>query len=99
MERRQEAHCSVEDERLWFVVRYALSNDSESCTRCANRFEASEDAVKRLIDGHPLQMGKLTTAWSKVRIHQDIGLQRAPKSALALSRTPRKRRNLAVALR
>ena len=80
------------------MVRHALSNDREGCTGRPNRLEVPEDGVERAVDRHPFEMRELTSAWAEMRVHQDVGLQGPAESALTLSRTPGKRRNLAVVL-
>ena len=54
--------------------------------------------MKRLIDRHTLQVRELTTARSKVRVHQHVRLQGAAKPALALSSASSERGDLAVVL-
>jgi hypothetical protein len=81
------------------VVGHALANDGQRCARRPNCLQASKDLVKRSIDRYAFQVRELTAARSEVHVHQDVGLQRTAKPALAFPSAASERGNLAVLLR
>jgi hypothetical protein len=99
VERRKEPHRYIEHGGLGFVVRDTLADHGHRRTSRSDRLQAPQDLVKRLVDRHAFQVRELTAARSEVRVHQDVGLQRPAKPALALSGATSERRDFAVLLR
>jgi hypothetical protein len=81
------------------MLGYTLANEGKGSACRSDRFEASQDRVKRSIDRHTLEMGELATPWTEVRVHEYVGLKRAAEPALTLTRTTRKCRHLSVVFR
>ena len=98
VERSQEPHRNIEHDRLGLVIRHALTNDGQCCTRRPNRLQTPKDLVKRSVDRHMLQVRELAAARPEVRVHQDVGLQRTAKPTLTLSSAASKCGDLAVLL-
>ena len=98
VESRQEPHRGIEHGGLGLVLRDTLTDHSHRCTSHPDRLQAPEDLVERLVDRYTLQVRELAPARSEVRLHQDVGLQRPAKPALALSGATSERRDLAVLL-
>ena len=54
--------------------------------------------MERTIDGHALEVRKLTPPGAEQRIHENVGLKRTAEPALTPARAARQRRDLAVIL-
>ncbi len=81
------------------MLRHTLANERKGRACRSDRFEASQDRVKRSIDRHPLEMSELATPRTEEGVHEYIGLKRAAEPALTPTRATRKCRHLSVVFR
>ncbi len=80
------------------MVGYSLADHGQCCTGRPDRCQTTKNVEERLVDCNALQMSKLTASSAKLRLHDDVWLERAAKPTLALSRTASKGRNFSVVL-